>query len=79
MMTLNDLVLDDETRSALEALSRRMKRTPEQIATEAIRGVVHDTDALLTAIEESKAQADAGNTMTLDEWRALKRQRRSRS
>jgi predicted transcriptional regulator len=58
---------------ALAALSRRMKRTPEQIAAEAIREVVRDTEALLSAIEASVAQADAGSTMTLDEWRAFKR------
>jgi predicted transcriptional regulator len=72
-MTLDDLNLDDATRVALAALSRRMKRTPEQIAAEAIREVVRDTEALLSAIEASVAQADAGSTMTLDEWRAFKR------
>jgi predicted transcriptional regulator len=72
-MTLDDLNLDDATRVALAALSRRMKRTPEQIAAEAIREVVRDTEALVSAIETSVAQADAGSTMTLDEWRAFKR------
>ncbi len=76
-MTLDELALDDDTRSALEALSRRMKRTPADIVSEAIREVVRDTDALLSTIEEAKAQADAGDTMTIEEWRALKRQRRS--
>ena len=76
-MTLTDLALDDDTRNALEALSRRMKRSPEEIASQAIREVVRDTELLLSAVEEAKAQVDAGNTMTIDEWRALKRQRRS--
>ena len=76
-MTLDELSLDDDTRSALEALSRRMKRSPADIASEAIREVVRDTEAMLSAVEEAKAQADAGNTMTVEEWRALKRQRRS--
>ena len=75
-MTLDELALDADTRSALEALSRRMKRTPADIASEAIREVVRDTAALLSTIEDAKAQADAGNTMTVEAWRVLKRQRK---
>ena len=75
-MTFDELTLDENTRSALEALSRRMKRSPAEIASEAIREVVRDTEAMLSAIESSRAEADAGETMTLEEWRTLKRQRR---
>ncbi len=78
-MTLTDLALDDDTRTALEALSRRMKRSPEEIASEAIREAVRDTEAMLASIEEAKAQADAGDTMSIDQWRALKKSRRSGS
>ncbi|MDP2346082.1 MAG: hypothetical protein Q8O67_34410 [Deltaproteobacteria bacterium] len=74
-MTLNDLPLDVETRAALEALSRRMKRSPEQIAADAVRDVVRDTEALLTAIEVAKGQADNGETITLGEWRDHLKQR----
>jgi predicted transcriptional regulator len=54
-----------------------MKRSPADIASEAIREVVRDTEAMLSAVEEAKAQADVGTTMTVEAWRALKRQRRS--
>ena len=76
-MTLNDLALDDETRNALNALSRRMKRSPEEIAAGAIRDAVRDTEALFAALEHSTAQADRGETMTLEEWRAHRTARRN--
>ncbi len=70
------LPLDDSTRAALEALSRRLGRSPEEIASRAIKDAVRDTEVLLDAIEEAKTQADEGRTMTLDEWRERKRRQR---
>lgn len=68
-MTLDDLPLDLETRKALDAMSRRMRRSPEAIAADAVRDAVRDTEEMLAAIKRADQQIESGETMTLDEWR----------
>lgn len=81
-MNLDDLALDEEeakgrrpeeTKAAHQAVPRRTGRAPQSIAAVAIRDAVRDTTALLEATQ----QADSGDTLTLEEWRAFKRARRA--
>jgi predicted transcriptional regulator len=65
-MTLNDLPLDDATRLALDALSRRLNRTPEELAARAVRDIVADTTALIAAAERGLADVKAGRTIDGD-------------
>jgi predicted transcriptional regulator len=74
-MTLTELDLTAETLRALEALALRMKRTPQQVASDAVKEFVVDTQAMIAAVDEAKADVDEGRTMTLDQWRAKKQRR----
>lgn len=65
-VTLNDLPLDDATRSALEALSRRLNQSSEELAARAVRNFVADAEAFIGAAETGLADATAGRTVDSD-------------
>ena len=70
-MTLDDLPLDEAARTALEALSRRLNRSPEVLAARAVRNIVADTEALLRAGERGLADVRAGRTVdgdAMEKW-----------
>ena len=59
-MTLAELPIDDEMRTRLLALSKKLRRTPEELVADWVRQRVMGTEDFLAGIEAGVSDADGG-------------------
>jgi len=74
-MTLNDLPLDEATRTTLQNLAQRQKRSAEEVAAEWLRDSAIYSQEMLSALDTSIADVAADRTTTSDELEAHLRRR----